>query len=77
MKGASDSVRGYIDMTRQQLKEFISNDLKLNNVDVDRFIDENRINLKDVACAFGAVGEMAVELIATATKKYELNKYAI
>lgn len=64
-------------MTRQQLKEFISNKLKLNNVDVDRFIDENRINLQDVACAFGAVGEMAVKLIASETKDYDLSKYAI
>lgn len=64
-------------MTRQELKEFVNDKLKLNNVDMDRFIDENRINLKDVACAFGAVGEMAVELIATETKRYELNKYAV
>lgn len=64
-------------MTRQELKEFISDKLGLNNVDIDSFIDENRINLKDVACAFGAVGEMAVELIATETKRYELNKYAV
>lgn len=64
-------------MTRQQLKEFISNNLRLNNVEVDRFIDDNRIDLKDVACAFGAVGEMAVELIASETKKYDLSKYAI
>jgi hypothetical protein len=64
-------------MTRQDLKKFVNDKLKLNNVDVDRFIDENRINLEDVACAFGAVGEMAIELIASETKDYDLSKYAI
>lgn len=64
-------------MTRQELKEFVNDKLKLNNVDVDRFIDENRINLEDVACAFGAVKEMKVELIASETKTYELSKYAV
>ena len=64
-------------MTRQELKIFISDKLKIKNVDVDRFIDDNIINLNDFALAFGSVGKMAVELIASETKKYDLSKYAI